>query len=105
MLTRSQWNRFDHMQSALVVVSTKAGQNVIQGVRRATRGVLPATRSNPLGFGTIVRPGKANPLVTAIRSVNEPLGNSIRLANGKHKPVTITFGDCVKHREALAASL
>jgi hypothetical protein len=111
MLNVRQWNQFRTMQDALIVVSTKAGQNVIQGTNRKVRGigVLKATRSNPHGCGTIrlVKPPKANPLViaAAIVSAAKSLGNSMQFQNGQRpRPLTVTFHDCCMHRAARPAA-
>jgi hypothetical protein len=122
-----QWNRFNRQQDALVMNSTRAGQNVINGVKRPMRNATFATQSNPTGTRMVfVAPRRENPLLTTERlvfgkdalnnvapnyvnangqSASESLNNSIRKANGKYTPMTVTFGDCCKHNAAKQAAL
>jgi hypothetical protein len=112
MLSRAQWNRFERSQESLVVVSTVAGQNVINGVRRPMTNVHRPTISNPHGCGmTIVRPRGQNPLLVAPKSALAPVSesvtanNGIRLNRSRYSPMTFTFGDCVRHVPARPLSL
>jgi hypothetical protein len=109
MLRSNQWRRMNRMQEALVMVSTNAGQNVIRGRERreVAPNVLPASRSNPQGYGTrLVRLApRQNPLMGNIMSNAETLNNAIRNRQNRMSPLTATFHDCIKHNEAKEASL
>ena len=100
MMTRSMWRELDAMQSALVVTSTKAGQNVLHDRYRVQTNAVPTTRTNPSGLGTVCLRANVNPLLTNLRSASSPIANAIRLRQRGYSPLTVTFGDCVRHNAA-----
>lgn len=127
MLTASQWNRVRATEAALVIVSTNAGQNIINPVRRVMPNATAKTISNPQGMRMTVRPALIeNPLLTLSNphSSSATIDNAIRIASGgirlvkggrnwtdpryvectRYVPMGVTFGDCVRQREALKAS-
>jgi hypothetical protein len=89
MMTARQWREQRHREGALVVNSTKAGQNVLHGVRRPMLHVYPATISNPKGVGMVqTQPKPVNPLNAKPRLVTKD--------RPRHNNRICKLGDCMR---------
>lgn len=117
MLTARQWHRMRANETAILLNSTKAGQNLINGVTRrivAFRVTRP-TKSNPHGLGTrLVKIGPIpNPLLNSVGSslanlTSKKVASGYRVnRNGSTQTGrwVNTVGDNVRHNTAKAASL
>lgn len=111
MMTARQWSRMRAQDTALLINSTKAGQNLLRGVRRPELGVLRPTKSNPRGVCMVQRgPKMANPLLV-LNQTERLIANQMRQANGirvnKHSISQtarwVPLQDVVRHNQAKAA--
>jgi hypothetical protein len=76
-MSAAAWSHQRYQEEALVIVSTRAGQNAITGVKRVERHATIATRSNPAGLRVVSNgPKMANPLLT--RLVDTRTANPMR---------------------------
>jgi hypothetical protein len=119
MMSAGMWRQMRALETAALINSTKAGQNLINGVRRPQVGVLRPTKSNPRGICMAQSRPHTNPLLN-LRTTSHAIDNMTRQASGirinqgsqrRHIAPSISqtakwvpLVDCVRHNAAKAVN-
>jgi hypothetical protein len=111
MMSAGMWRQMRAMETAALINSTKAGQNLINGVRRPQVGVLRPTKSNPRGICMAQSRPHTNPLLN-LRTTSHAIDNMTRQASGirinkasiSQTAKWVPLVDCVRHNAAKAVN-
>jgi hypothetical protein len=111
MMNARMWRQMRAMETAVLINSTKAGQNLINGVRRPKVGVLRPTKSNPRGICMAQTKAHGNPLLN-LATTSRAIDNLTRQASGirinkasiSQTAKWVPLRDCVRHNEAKAVN-
>jgi len=111
MMNARMWRQMRAMETAVLINSTKAGQNLINGVRRPQVGVLRPTQSNPQGICMTQTKPHGNPLLN-LQTTAQAIDNMTRQANGirinknstSQTAKWVPLRDVVRHNEAKAVN-